>query len=166
MEDYCENLIERFDLDPHPEGGYYRRTYESQNEISSNELPSDYETARRAGSSILFLLPSTEVSRLHRLRGDEMWHFYDGSRLTLHVFGEEGGYRTHRLGDNYETVESPQHVVRGGNWFGATVDEGYALVGCTVWPEFQFEDFEIAERKDLLEEYPEQESVIERLTDE
>jgi predicted cupin superfamily sugar epimerase len=164
MKDRCEYLIECFDLDPHPEGGYYRRTYESETEISSNALPSEYESSRRVGSSILYLLPSTEVSRLHRLSGDEMWHFYRGSPLTLHVFEDEG-YRRHRLGNDYETGESPQYVVRAGNWFGATVGEAYALVGCTVWPEFQFEDFEVADRTELVQEYPEQERIIEKLTE-
>lgn len=165
MRESYERLIERFDLEPHPEGGYYRRTYESEGKISANALPEEYESSRRVGSSILYLLPSTEVSRLHRLDGDEMWHFYRGSSLTLHVFGDEG-YRTHRLGDDYEAGESPQYVVQGGNWFGATVAEGYAFVGCTVWPEFQFEDFEMADRTRLLEEYPEKKRVIERLTGE
>lgn len=164
MHDRARELIDRLDLEAHPEGGYYRRTYESGETIPSDVLPAGYESPRRLGSSILFLLPAEEVSRLHRLRGDEMWHFYEGASLDIHVFGGEEGYRTLRLGSDLRAGEFPQHVVRGGHWFGATVPEEYALVGCTVWPEFRFEDFEMADRAELLRQYPDQQSVIERLT--
>lgn len=166
MEDEARELVDTLELTAHPEGGYYRRTYESPVEVPSRSLPEGYVSSRRLGSAILYLLPAGQVSRLHRLRGDEMWHFYRGTPLVLHVFGEADGYRRVRLGKDPLDEETPQELVRGGNWFGATVEDGYALVGCTVSPEFQFEDFELAERGSMIETFPEQESLIRKLTEE
>ncbi len=153
--------MQKLGLQKHPEGGYYRETYRSAELIPHQGLPTRFGGARALSTAIYFLLPSNEISALHRIKSDEVWHFYTGSQLTIHVINEKGAYTQIKLGD-----DCFQAVVRAGWWFGATVDEpqSYALVGCTVAPGFDFADFEMAKRADLLAHYPRHHSIIERLT--
>jgi hypothetical protein len=125
-----------------------------------------YSGARAASTAIYFLLAGEQASAFHRIRSDEVWHFHAGGSLTLHLLEEGRGYRTLHLGGEPLGKEWPQAVVPGGTWFGATVDEadGYALVGCTVAPGFDFADFEMARRHELLAEFPQHRGIIERLT--
>lgn len=163
VNDKASELIQEHRLEPHPEGGYYRRTYESDVSVPAGDLPYHYNGSRKLGSSIIFLLPATETSRLHRLKGDEMWHFYSGTQLTLHVFDSDDGYQKLLLDNDSEG--NPQQLIGGGKWFGATVETGYVLAGCTVWPEFQFEDFELADKERMIEQFPEHGDLITRLTE-
>lgn len=163
MDETVEALIDRLDLQSHPEGGYYRRTYESDRRIDVEDNGGSSPVERRAGSAILYLLPATEVSRFHRLKSDEIWHYHWGNSLTLHVL-ERDGYRTEILGPNLENGEQPQVTVEGGRWFGATVGSGYTLVSCTVVPEFDYEDYELASEEQLKRQFPEHGDVIEELT--
>ena len=103
---------------------------------------------------------------MHRVNQDELWHFYDGSSLTLHVIASDGRYSRIRLGRKVEDGEVPQAVVLAGCLFGATVDDpaSYALVGCTVAPGFTYDDFEMPPRHQLLELYPQHRHLIEQLT--
>lgn len=164
MNDEARALIERYNLEPHPEGGYYRRTYESDVVCPAERLPDRFEESRRSGSAILYLLPGDEVSRFHRLPSDETWHFYEGGPIRLHVLTTEGDHRVHRLGR--EEDMDFQVTISANQWFGAEPVSGYSFVGCTVSPEFRFEDLELANREQLLESYPEAEPVIRRLTPE
>ena len=93
-----------------------------------------------------------------------MWHFYAGSPLTVHRLCSDGAYRSFVLGQDVERGENLQNWVPSGDWFGATVATGYALVGCTVAPGFEFQDFRMGVRAELLEMYPQQEAIIRRLT--
>jgi len=157
--------IERLQLQPHPEGGYYRETYRAEQRVLGCCLI-EHEGPRSMATAIYFLLTVDQFSALHRLRSDEMWHFYTGSPLTLHIIDPQGNLSQIRLGANPDNGENFQVVVKAGCWFGATVDdvEGYALVGCTVSPGFEFEDFELGDRQQLLERYPQHRELIERLT--
>ena len=139
--------IRRLHLTPHPEGGFYREVYRSSETLSSAKLPRRYSGARAFSTGIYFLLRRRDVSRFHRLASDELWHFYAGNPLTLHVIAPNGRYQALRLGIAGRGRPQPQHVVPRHHWFGATVDGpcGYALVGCTVAPGFDFADFEMAE---------------------
>lgn len=165
MHPEAQRWIETLQLQPHPEGGYYRETYRSPQRLMGCCLH-EHEGPRVVATAIYFLLPGGEFSALHRLRSDEMWHFYAGSPLTLHLITPEGDLVQVRLGPNAQNGESFQAVVPAGCWFGATVDDpdGYALVGCTVAPGFEFEDFELGDRQQLLERYPQHREIIERLT--
>lgn len=157
--------IEKLQLQPHPEGGYYRETYRAGQRVLGC-CPHEHEGPRSVATAIYFLLPGNQFSALHRLRSDEMWHFYTGSPLTIHIIDPQGNLSQVRLGTNPENGESFQAVVKAGCWFGATVDDpdGYALVGCTVSPGFEFEDFELGERQHLIERYPQHRELIQRLT--
>lgn len=149
----AEYWIERLGLKPHPEGGYYAETYRA-----AQTLPN----GRPVATQIYFLLEHGNFSALHRLGSDEIWHFYLGDPLTVHLIEPAGSYRSLRLGPDH----SFQGVVPAGCWFGATVENpgGYALVGCTVAPGFDFADFELAEREALSRLYPQHRALIERLT--
>ncbi|MEI6084245.1 MAG: cupin domain-containing protein [Verrucomicrobiota bacterium] len=132
--------IEKLRLVKHPEGGYYRETYRALLDVST---------------AIYFLLPAGEVSLLHRIKSDEVWHFYAGSPLTIQVLGEAAIELSAAM---------PQAVVPGGRWFGATVAGEFALAGCTVAPGFDFQDFEMGDRTTLLRQFPQHRQLIERLT--
>ncbi len=153
-------------LSRHPEGGYFRRTYEAREEIAKEHLPERFRGPRRFSTAIIYLLPGHDVSCFHRLQADELWHFYTGSALTLYVLDPSGALSQTRLGADHERGETFQATVPGGCWFGAIVDDpaSYSLVGCTVSPGFEYEDFELGERESLLASYPEHRWIIERLT--
>jgi predicted cupin superfamily sugar epimerase len=157
-------LIEQFELEPHPEGGYFRRIYESEVVISEDELPERYRGSRRTRSTILYLLTEDDVSKLHSLKSDETWHFYSGSALTLHHFHPDGQYRSVLLGANYRAGHRPNYTIPAGHTFGATVESGYAFLGCTVSPEFRFDDFELSDPEELKTDFSNHTALIERLS--
>jgi len=158
--------IEKLGLEAHPEGGHYRQTYRADLVLAKESLPAGFKGARAASTAIYFLLQGEEFSALHRLRSDEVWHFYVGSPLVVYVIDEGGRYSEILLGSDAEAGEVLQAVVKAGCWFGARVRDGrgFALVGCTVAPGFEFEDFEMGKREELVREYPQHRGVIEGLT--
>jgi predicted cupin superfamily sugar epimerase len=158
--------IERLRLTPHPEGGHFQEVYRASESVDVAALPARFTGARPFSTSIYFLLEQAQRAALHRIRSDEVWHFYDGFPLTLFVIDEAGTLSMTRLGRDPDAGETLQAVVPAGCWFGASVDApgAYALVGCTVAPGFDFADFELAERSDLLRRYPQHRDVIEHLT--
>jgi len=162
----AKSWIEKLQLLPHPEGGHYRQTYRSVLILDKASLPSAFSSSRVAATAIYFLLDGEEFSALHRLRSDEMWHFYAGGTLIVSVIDERGEGWELLLGSDVEAGESFQAVVKAGCWFGARVKDrkSFALVGCTVSPGFDFEDFELAKRAELVRLYPQHRDVIERLT--
>ncbi|UCH84077.1 MAG: cupin domain-containing protein [Candidatus Latescibacterota bacterium] len=165
MRDAAE-WIARLDMVKHPEGGYYREIYRSNETIAHDHLPERFGGDRVFSTAIVFLLRAGEFSALHRIKQDEVWHHYDGAALTIHVIDPNGGYTPIELGCDIEKGERPQVVVRAGCLFGTTVSgEGtYALVGCTVAPGFEFDDFEMPDRDTLAKRYPQHQAIIEKLT--
>jgi predicted cupin superfamily sugar epimerase len=151
-------------LAPHPEGGAYRETWRAAE--SASGLPDRFGGPRALGTAILYLLRAGERSCLHRLRADELWHFHEGGPLHLHLLAPGEGYRRLTLGRDPGRGEKLQCVVPGGTWFGAEPAEGaeFALVGCTCAPGFEYGDFEMGSREDLLARFPEQRALVERLT--
>lgn len=158
--------IEKLDLEAHPEGGYYRQTYRADLILAKESLPQEFGGPRAASTAIYFLLEGENFSAFHRLRSDEVWHFYVGATVVVHVIGKDGRYSEILLGNDPEAGEVLQAVVKAGCWFASRVRDGrgFALVGCTVAPGFDFEDFEMAKRVELMRAYPEHRGVIERLT--
>ena len=158
--------IELLGLRPHPEGGHYRETYRAADVLPARALPGRREGSRAVSTAIYFLLAAGECSRLHRIASDELWHFYAGTSLALYVLDRHGSLGRVTLGTRVERGEQPQACVLAGCWFGAVVEEadGYALVGCTVAPGFDFADLELGDRAALLAEFPQHRAVIERLT--
>jgi predicted cupin superfamily sugar epimerase len=158
--------IKRLRLSPHPEGGYYREIYRAPESVPRRGLPPRYGGSRPFGTSIYFLLESGQVSRLHRLKSDEVWHFYAGSPVLIHMLSDSGRCRSIKLGRNPEKGRVFQAVIRAGTWFGAEPVglRTYALVGCTVSPGFDFDDFEAGCAEKLRKKFPRWASLIERLT--
>jgi predicted cupin superfamily sugar epimerase len=158
--------IDGLQLRRHPEGGWFRETYRSGEVVAAAALPPRFGGDRAVCTAIYFLLDGEDFSALHRIKSDEMWHFYDGSALTVHVIDHQGDYSTITVGRNLRAGELPQAVVKAGCLFGATVSDSrsYALVGCTLAPGFDFADFEMPGREELCRLYPRHREVIERLT--
>lgn len=159
-------IINQLNLQPHPEGGYFRETYRSSGNIHENSLGEEYAGPRNYSTCIYFLLTSESFSAFHRIKQDEIWHFYDGSPIRLHIISKEGVHTQHLIGRNLKHGEEPQLVVPGGCWFASEVvnENAYSLVGCTVAPGFSFEDFEMKGRKELISIYPHLVDVITMLT--
>jgi predicted cupin superfamily sugar epimerase len=155
----AEYWIKHLGLSPHPEGGYYRATYKSDLTIAAAALPPGFHGSRSASTSIYF-------SAFHRLASDELWHFYAGSSLVVYVIDSEGKLSQLRLGNHPEAGEVFQAPVKAGSWFGSRLKdgEGFALVGCTVAPGFEFADFELAKRSQLAAAYPKHAKLIQELT--
>lgn len=157
-----EELISRLALLPHPEGGHFRETYRSTQRVTR----AGDDATRSAATAIYYLLRGRERSTWHRIRSDEMWHFYDGAPLHVHVLLPEGGLALLRLGNPLRHEGAAfQALVPAGAWFAAecTDPQSHSLVGCTVAPGFEFEEFEIAQPALLLEQWPRHRQLIERL---
>lgn len=158
--------IEKLSLEAHPEGGYYRQTYRADLVLTKAALPREFTGPRAVSTAIYFLLEGENFSAFHRLRSDEVWHFYVGSTLVVHVIDQHGRYSEILLGSDPEASEVLQAVVKAGCWFASRVRDGkgFALIGCTVAPGFDFEDFEMAKREELVRDYPQHRKAIETLT--
>jgi predicted cupin superfamily sugar epimerase len=153
-------IIDALALTPHPEGGFYRETYRA---AATAPFPSG---ERAASTAIYFLLPAASLSALHRVRSDEVWHHYGGDPVELHVIDEaDGTHAVHRLGPDVLAGERPQAVVPAGVWQAAVaVGPRWALCGCTVAPGFDFADFEMPSRAELVRRMPALAAAIEALT--
>jgi predicted cupin superfamily sugar epimerase len=160
-----EYYVKFLGMQPHPEGGWYKETYRSQGSISSSALK-EFEGDRSFATGIYFLLTKENFSAFHRIKSDEMWHFYDGDGLTVHEIRPNGNYIQHKLGLDLENGYRPQLVIPAKSWFASEVKDGgnWCLVGCTVSPGFDFQDFELAQRDSLIQEYPPLTKIITRLT--
>jgi predicted cupin superfamily sugar epimerase len=142
-------------LAPHPEGGWFRETWRSPLVVDTPR------GSRPAGTSILYLLEAGEVSRLHRLAFDEVWHWQGGGALLIHHVTPTG------LDTVVLDAARPQHVVPGGVWFGAEPVPGasHVLAGCTMAPGFHADDWELADGRELAAALPQAADIIGRLTD-
>ncbi len=162
----AKDWIEELGLQRHPEGGWFREVYRAEGSIPHDGLTDRFGGDRAYSTAIYFLLRGQEFSGLHRIRQDELWHFYAGSPLTIHCIDRKGQHSTLHLGMEVSEGRAPMRVVPAGDLFGATVDDAgsFTLVGCTAAPGFDFADFEMPGRAALLEQYPQHRSLIERLT--
>lgn len=149
--------IDDLKLQPHPEGGFFAETYRSSITVQTER------GERSASTAIHFLITPGSVSRLHRIMADELWHFYGGGPLNV-IELVDGKAKVTKIGITPGCL--PQYVVKAGTWFGSYPCEGfeYSLVGCTVAPGFEFQDFELASRAILLDAFPEAKDVIVKLT--
>lgn len=158
--------IDHLKLARHPEGGWFRETYRAGETIPEAGLPPRFQGERAFSTAILFMLEQGDISALHRLKSDEVWHFHEGGPLAVHVITPAGNYLKILLGRNPGNGEHFQAVVLAGSWFGAEpAGSGeFSLVGCTVSPGFDFSDFEMARRAELTALFPEHSALIGRLT--
>lgn len=161
-----EYLINKLSLIKHPEGGYYKLTYKSTETVSVESMPTRFTIDHSYSTGIFYFLEKNDFSAFHRIKQDEMWHFYYGSPLNIHVIDNNEKYSCIKLGVNFENGEIPQAVVNAGYFFAAEVCDKklYSLVGCTVSPGFEFEDFEMPDRATLIKQFPQHLKIIENFT--
>ncbi|WP_299625875.1 cupin domain-containing protein [uncultured Tenacibaculum sp.] len=162
----AQEIVNKFDLTQHPEGGYFKETYRSDGIIKNENLSESFIGDRNHSTGIYFLLTSDSFSAFHKINQDEMWHFYLGTTLKLHMISPEGEYSFVLIGNDILNNEVPQFVVPAQYWFAAEVvnENSFSFTGCTVAPGFDFNDFVLPERKVLIELFPQHEEIITRLT--
>ena len=156
--------IDRLGLLPHPEGGYYKETYRSTEEVISNALPSRFPGNRALSTAIYFLLEKGNFSAFHRIKSDEIWHFYDGNPILIHAIDANGNLTTYKLGNLHGEGVFPQITIPANTWFASETTGDFSLAGCTVSPGFDFNDFEMADRESLINLYKEHRAIIEQFT--
>jgi len=166
VSEHVQNIIKTFELEPHIEGGWFRRIFQSDQLLNKNSLTNCFTGTRYVTTSIVYLLQKGEFSAFHKLLQYETWHFYSGDSLVIHWFDENGQIHSQTLGNNYDKGEIPQLTIKPNTYFAAELQSKseYAFVGCSVSPGFDYEDFTLAKRKDLLTLYPEHSILIKRLT--
>ncbi|MGZ3497862.1 MAG: cupin domain-containing protein [Vulcanimicrobiaceae bacterium] len=157
MNDDVEHLIVDLQLLPHPEGGYYRETYRSANVVVTSD-----GSQRCALTNIYFLLPGETFSAWHRIDADEAWHFYCGTGLVILIIDQDG----RRDECRFAPTGPWQTTIAAGKYFAAYVPDpkGYALVGCSVAPGFDFSGFELPSREELTARFPQHSEIIRRFT--
>ena len=161
----AEYWIGTLGLTEHPEGGYFKETYRSEESLEASKLPARYSDGRSISTSIYFLLTDEKVSNFHRLNSDEIWHFHAGGTGRIHFISPEGDYYFREIGSAVEQGQAFQVIIPRHSWFAAEVTQGgFVLVGCTVAPGFDFGDFELAERESLVAEHPKRAELIRRFT--
>ena len=148
--------IEKLKLTRHPEGGWYREVYLSEDIVPQTGLPAGFRGERSFSTSIYYLLEEKDFSAFHRIKSDEIWHYYGGTSAIELILIEHGKLRKLYLGDDLDNRQRLQLVVPKNTWFAARLlnGNGFALAGCTVSPGFHFDDFELASNH-LLHEFPE-----------
>jgi predicted cupin superfamily sugar epimerase len=159
-------LVKALDLLPHPEGGFYKETYRSPVKLSPQCLSTDFSGERNIATGIYFLVEKGNFSALHKIKSDETWNFYSGDALEVIEIDEAGNVKTTLIGPDILKGERFQYTVKANTWFGSRVSTNgqFSLVGCTVYPGFDFNDFEMAARSVLIKQFPQHEGIISELT--
>lgn len=152
----AEEWIATLGLQVHPEGGFYKETYRSQETVGNRNL----------ATSIYFLLRHFEVSHFHRIKSDEIWYHHYGNTFHIHLLHKTGAYEIVKLGNHPNEGEVLQYIVPAGTIFGSSVagESGFGIVGCMVAPGFDFEDFKLFSKEELLSQFPQHKEIINRLT--
>ncbi|HVT28402.1 MAG TPA: cupin domain-containing protein [Lacipirellulaceae bacterium] len=163
----AQQIIDLLRLIPHEsEGGYFRETYRAATVIPATALPDGYSADRNASTAIYYLLTPETFSAIHRVRSDEVFHFYAGDAVEMLQLSPDGTARTIFVGNDLAAGHEPQVVVPAGVWQGCRLIPGgrWALMGCTVAPGFDFADFELGKRDALLARYSTHSELIAALT--
>jgi predicted cupin superfamily sugar epimerase len=160
-----QQLIQMYQLQSHPEGGWYKETYRSQESIAANALPARFTGDRNFSTAIYFLLEPGNFSAFHKIKSDECWHFYLGQTLLIYVITPAGSLEIIPLGSDISKGEVFQYTVPANHWFASKPAPGssFCFVGCTVSPGFDFADFEMADEKSLTNSYPQHAGSIKEL---
>lgn len=162
-----DDIIQQFNLEPLPvEGGLFGRHYAASEFIPQHALPPRYNHAKRFASAICYMHTPQTRSLLHRLKTDEIYHFYHGAPVSLVLLYNDGSHRVIVLGQDYPAGQLPFYVVPRGMWQGSCLanPDGWALMGATLAPAYDDDDFELGERATLSAQYPDARAWIERLT--
>lgn len=165
----AETLIKHLRMEKIPaEGAWFAVAYESKDRLPAGGLPSRYGSSRLAGTSIYALVTRTDFSAMHRLKTDEIWHFYAGDPIELLLLQPEGRSEVVVLGSDVLGGQKPQFTVPAGTWMGARPKtdspDAYSLFGCTMAPGFDYTDYESGYRNELKAAYPDKTELIASLT--
>ncbi|MBM4250061.1 MAG: cupin domain-containing protein [Euryarchaeota archaeon] len=162
----AQELIDRLGLKPHKEGGFFAESYRAPERLAVNALPPRYSGARSLSTAIYYLITPESYSRLHRLRSDEVFHFYLGDPVGFLLLQPDGKGSTAIVGPDVMAGQSLQLVVRRGTWQGARLLPGgrFALLGTTIAPGFEYDDFEEGGRAELVKAFPAFRKRIEELS--
>jgi predicted cupin superfamily sugar epimerase len=162
----ADDWIKKLELVPHPEGGFFREFYRSDEIYLHSALPKRYTSDRSFCTSIYYLLKRNQYSAFHKIKSDEIWHFYSGCNLIIHIIENNGIYRNVVLGSGNDQNSMPQFIIPKNTWFAAEAADkkGYSLVGCTVSPGFDFSDFKLGRREELISEFPMHSKLISKFT--
>ncbi|SFT56339.1 hypothetical protein SAMN05216474_1343 [Lishizhenia tianjinensis] len=160
MQERIQEIVSAFQLEAHPEGGWFKELYRS------TETTPTPQGKRNLLTSIYFLLTSDNASNFHKIESDELWYYHEGSSLTVHTLTEEGEYKALKVGNRLDLGEQPQVLVPKGLIFGSTVtdENSYSLVSCAVAPGFDFQDFKLYTEDELMARFPQHAQIIKRLT--
>lgn len=166
MKKSADHYIAQLGMQLHVEGGAFKEYYRSPLKLPHAVLSAAHRGDRPAGTAIYFLLRHGEFSAFHKLASDEVLHFYDGEPLHVYEIDKDAVMRQHKLGRDLAQGERFSLVVPGGSWFAlrCEVAGGFSLIGCTVAPGFDFEDFTMDDRATLLERFPQHDRLIRELT--
>ncbi len=156
----AKKLIQQLQLQPHPEGGFYKQTYRSKQNITTED-----GRTRHVSTAIYYLLENEDKSHFHRIKSDELWFFHLGQTVEL-ISIQNNQLTTMLLGNDFEKGELPQAMIPANTWFAAKLKSGtgFSLASCTVAPGFDFADFELAKGGELLNQFPHLKDVIENFT--
>jgi len=151
-------------LKKHPEGGYYKEVYRSGELILGEHLPKRFKTSRNFSTSIYFMLEGNQYSTFHKLQSDELWHFYDGCDVNVYIINSKGKLLKKKIGRGKDCKF--QITIEKNNWFAAELADKklFALIGCTVSPGFELDDFLMGKNKDLIKQFPQHKRLIEKFT--
>lgn len=159
-------LVNKLNLEPHPEGGYFKEVYRPSDIIPQKALPEGFLGDRTIATAIYFLIEKNNFSALHKIKSDETWHFYFGDALEVIEIDKNGVLTSTAIGNNLMAGEIFQYTVKANTWFGSRVKAGgnFSLVGCTVAPGFDFNDFELGKKEDLQKLFPQHQKIIVEMT--
>jgi predicted cupin superfamily sugar epimerase len=162
----AHHIIEQLGLERHPEGGWFKEVYRSEEKIQAGHLPERFESSHCFSTSIYFLLENNGFSAFHRIKSDETWHFYLGSPIVIFCILGDGSISEIVLGNNLGDGHHLQYTIPYNCWFAAKnlLPNSFSLVGCTVAPGFDFSDFELAQRAQLTNLYPQHSALIAAFT--
>lgn len=157
----AETIIKKLNLTRHPEGGFYRETYGGEKSITLNN-----GKVRNTGTAIYYLLKGTDKSHFHKVGSDEIWLFHQGEPLEIHMINDDGHIETKTLGNRLDLNEEPQITITANVWFAASIKNqtGFTLVSCVVAPGFDFEDFELGNKNELIKLFPNIENEIKKFS--
>lgn len=160
--------IKKLKLEKHPEGGYYKQIYKDKIMIKKEGLPNIFDGNRSCSTAIYYLLNGNNFSAFHKIKSDEIWHYYEGNTsIKIYEIKNNGELIVHDLGRNVDN-EKFVVVIEKNSWFAAELknkeENNFALVGCTVAPGFEFKDFKLADINELLLQYPNYIDIIQKLS--
>lgn len=155
-------FIDKYNMQKHPEGGYYTEIYRAETVL---DHPRNRQK-RNTATSIYFMLNKNNKSHFHQLSSDELWYFHYGCAVAVHMLVPDGSYRCELLGSGEKKGEHPQVIIPAGTIFAAenTDINDFSFFGCVVTPGFHFDDFKLLTRNELVRQFPEHEKLIKKFT--